>query len=298
MIPVLVGLSSAVIFGAADFFGGLGARRIAPIRVTFLAAIAGLALMSLLAPLSGGTWSLAAIGWGALSGVCGGVAIMLLYAALAIGPMSILSPLTAVVSAIVPMTWGLVGGERLTPVGYLALGLALLAVVLVGFVPEKGAVRPHLRGVLYALGSGVLIGVFLVLMDQTPADSGLLPLLANRVASVLFLGAVVLVLLLRARASRPGADDRGGWRAGLAFALVCGVLDATANSVILFGLRLGDLSIMSVLVALYPAGTILLAGIVLRERVAPVQWAGLVLAVAAAAMLGSHHDLSLLIGFA
>ena len=198
MIPVLVGLSSALIFGAADFFGGLAARRIQPLRVTFIAAIAGLALMSVAAPLSGGAVSGEALLWGALSGLSGGFAIVLLYAALAIGPMSILSPLTAVISAIVPMTWGLLGGETLTGVGYLALGLALVAVVLVGFVPEKGAVRPHPRGILYAVGSGILIGVFLVIMDQTPDDSGLVPLLANRAASVGFLGAFILVHALGA----------------------------------------------------------------------------------------------------
>jgi drug/metabolite transporter (DMT)-like permease len=63
------------------------------------------------------------------------------------------------------------------------------------------------------------------------------------------------------------------------------VLDATANAVILFGLRVGELSVMSVLIALYPAGTILLAALVLRERVAPVQWIGLALALTAAGIL-------------
>ena len=153
--------------------------------------------------------------------------------------------------------------------------------------------RPHPRGILYAVGSGILIGVFLVIMDQTPDDSGLVPLLANRAASVVFLGALILVLMTRARrGTAESTDARSGWRAGLGIALICGTLDATANAMILFGLRLGDLSVMSVLVALYPAGTILLAGILLRERIAPVQWAGLALAVAAAAMLGSHRELS------
>ena len=87
-----------------------------------------------------------------------------------------------------------------------------------------------------------------------------------------------------------------GWRAGIIFAITCGVLELTANSLILIGLRLGELSIMSVLIALYPAGTILLAAIVLRERIAPVQWIGLALALVAAATLGSHQELSILLG--
>ena len=297
MIPVLVGVSAAFIFGAADFMGGMGSRRIAAVRVTFMSGVTGLVLMLIIAPLVGGVASVEAFAWGAIAGVSGGVAIMLLYAALAIGPMSILSPLTAVVSAIIPMTWGLATGERLTMLGYLALALALVAVVLVGFVPEKGAVRPKLRGILYAVGSGALIGVFLVSIDHAPADSGLYPLVTHRLATVLVLGAVIVGMALLAR-RRPTASPTRitGWRAGVAFAIACGALEVTANSLILIGLRLGDLSIMSVLIALYPAGTILLAGIVLRERIAPVQWIGLALALIAAATLGSHRDLSAALG--
>ncbi|MDO9591139.1 MAG: EamA family transporter, partial [Microcella sp.] len=80
---------------------------------------------------------------------------------------------------------------------------------------------------------------------------------------------------------------RGGWRGGLTLAIACGVLDAIANIIVLAGLRLGDLTVVSVLTALYPAGTILLAAIVLRERIAPLQWLGLALALAASAMLAA-----------
>jgi len=78
---------------------------------------------------------------------------------------------------------------------------------------------------------------------------------------------------------------RGGWRGGIVLGLLCGVLDAGANVIALVGLRLGDLEVVSVLTALYPAGTILLAALVLRERIARLQWVGLVLALAASAML-------------
>ena len=74
-------------------------------------------------------------------------------------------------------------------------------------------------------------------------------------------------------------------RAGLGFACACGVVDAAANALLLIGVRIGDLSVIAVLTALYPAGTILLAATVLRERIAPVQWAGLLLALVAAGML-------------
>lgn len=314
MLTAVLGLVGAFVYGSADFLGGIAARRISAIRVTAIAALSGLVLLLIALPFVGGEWSAAAVGWGALSGVTGAIAISLLYACLAIGPMSILSPLTALVSAVVPMTWGLLGGEQFGPIGYVGLCLALVAVVLVGFVPEKGAVRPSLRGILMAVGSGAMIGAFLIIIDQTPDSSGLVPLVMNRGVNGAIMLAVVGLLALRSRArSRmtvsvaagpaPAAHpapptpqdallqpaDRptiaSGWLPGLPFALACGVLDTAANILMLFGLRIGDLAAFSVLIALYPAGTIVLAAAVLRERIAPIQWVGLALAVTAAGML-------------
>lgn len=352
MIPAIIGLTGAFIFGAADFLGGLASKRISPVLATALAATSGLVALLVVLPFLGGVWSAEAVMWGALSGVTGAAAISLLYACLAIGPMSILSPLTAVVSAVVPMTAGLLGGDRFTAIGYWGLGLALVAVVLVGFVPEKGAVRPSVKGILMAIGSGTMIGAFMILIDLTPEDSGLVPLVMNRAVNGGIMFALVGILafaafrnaaVLRGRSTgaqvsaaqsaaqsagaqsaamswTPGADDRAGTvgsagtastaettataanvltdaappairtdraalRAGIRLALACGIVDVIANTLLLIGIRLGDLSIMSVLTAMYPAGTILLAAVVLKERIAPVQWLGLALAVAAAGML-------------
>ena len=279
MLAVVVGVVSAIVFGAADFLGGLGAKRIAAVRITAIAASTGFALMLVLLPFVGGTWSVSAVALGMLSGVAGSIAIALLYACLAIGPMSILSPLTAVVSAIVPLTAGLLRGERLGTIGYVAIAIALVAVVLVGFVPERGAVRPSLRGILMAIASGAMIGAFLIIIDLTPADSGLVPLVVNRVTSTIIMFAIVGLLAFTRR------GETRGWRPGIRFALACGAVDAVANVGLLLGLRLGELSVMSVLTALYPAGTIILAAIVLKERIAPVQYVGLALALAAASML-------------
>lgn len=294
MLTAVYGLTGALIFGAADFLGGLASKRISAIQTTAVAAITGLLALLLAYPVIGGAWSPDAVLWGVLSGVSGAIAISLLYACLAIGPMSILSPLTAVVSAVVPATVGLVGGDRLAPIGYWALGLALVAVVLVGFVPERGAVRPSLMGVLMAIGSGVMIGAFIIMIDLTPDDSGLVPLVLNRAVNgtimLCVLGVIALAAwrrrrALRAPAERSSPEARVTIRAGLALAVGCGVVDVVANFLLLLGIRAGELSVMSVLTAMYPAGTILLAAVVLRERIAPVQWVGLALALAAAAML-------------
>jgi len=294
MLTAVVGVVAALVFGSADFLGGVASRRIGPLRATAIAAWVGLVFLLIAQIFIGGVWAPAALFWGGLSGVTGALAISLLYACLAIGPMSILSPLTAVVSAIVPMAWGLAGGDRFGWLGYVALGLALVAVVLVGFVPERGAVRPRPRALLMAVGSGLMIGTFLILIDLAPDDSGLVPLIANRAVNGTIIVVTIGVLALFGRSRSTPKPDAGAslpdlrrlvLRAGLGFACACGVVDAAANALLLIGVRIGDLSVIAVLTALYPAGTILLAATVLRERIAPVQWAGLLLALVAAGML-------------
>ena len=283
-LVVVIGMSSALIFGSADFLGGLASKRISSLRVTAIAAVVGLALLVAVYPIFGGVWSFRAVLFGGLSGVSGALAISLLYACLAIGPMSILSPVTAVVSAIVPAAVGIfVAHNRLGPLGYVAIGLALVAVVLVGFVREKRAVRPTLRGLTMAVLSGAFIGLFLVLINLTPKDSGLVPLIANRGVNAIIMTITVGILAILAR--RRGAPVAGGRRPGVRLAIACGVVDIVANCGLLLGIRLGQLTVIAVLTALYPAGTILLARIVLKERIAVVQYFGLAAAIAAGALL-------------
>lgn len=128
-----------------------------------------------------------------------------------------------------------------------------------------------------AIGSGAAIGVFIIILDATPDDSGVVPLILNRVVNASLMFATVAVLALR---SRPRLT-----RSALLLAIVCGALDILANVGLLLGVRIGDLSVIAVLTALYPAGTIVLAAVVLRERIAVLQYVGLALAIAAAAML-------------
>lgn len=284
MLTVVIGFVSALVFGSADFLGGLAAKRMSAVLTTAIVALAGLAVLLLGFPFFGGAWSSRAVLLGAASGVAGAIAIGLLYACLAVGPMSILSPLTAVVSAIVPFTVGLIGGERLGTVGFVALALAFAAIIMVGFVPERGAVRPSLRAVLMAIGSGAAIGAFLILIDAAPDDSGLIPLVMNRAVNAAIMFTIVAIMVIVSRRKKAG-QVHGRWRDGFMLAVAGGVLDAIANVGLLIGVRIGDLSVMAVLTALYPAGTIILAAVVLRERIAPVQYAGLALAIVAGAML-------------
>jgi len=299
MLSAAIALIGALVYGSADFFGGLAARRLRSIVVSAVSAFAGLIALGLILPIAGGVWTTEDVLWGVLAGLFGIIALALLYACLAIGPMSILSPLTAVVSAIAPMVWGLtVNGETLSGLGYAGLAVALVAVVLVGFIPGEKVVRPQVRGVVMGVGAGLAIGAFLIVIDRTNDASGIVPLLVSRatntVVTTVIVGVLMLIAIRRGRRPTTALDvgetttvspraTRG--RAAL-FAVACGVLDAAANTIMLFALRLGDLAVVSALTALYPAGTILLAALVLGERVARVQWTGLALAIIAGGMLG------------
>ena len=290
MLTVLLGLTGALSYGAADFFGGLAAKRVSAILVTAGVAVVGVVALLIGSLFIEGQWSESAWLWGLISGVTGAAAIGLLYACLAIGPMSILSPTTAFLSAVVPVTWGLATGEGFSPWLYPALGLAMVAVVLVGIVPDQRAVRPTVKGLTMAVASGILIGLFFIFIDQTPADSGVTPLIANRVAQSVVLAVAIIALIIWSRRQGRGLvllGHRSTWKTTLPIIFGAGIFDALANVAVIVGLRVGDLTIVSVLTALYPAGTILLAAAVLRERVAKIQILGLVLALIASAMLAS-----------
>ena len=275
----------ALAYGGADFYGGLASRRSSTILTTLGVALVGLVGLAVTSPFVTAVSSYDAWFYGAASGLVGAIGIGLLYGSLAIGPMSILSPATAFISAIVPVSVGLSQGEGGGVSFYIALVLALTAVVLVGFVPEKGAVRPRPLGLVMAAGSGTFIGFTVILIDLTPADSGLIPLLANRMvsSSVLIIATVALVLTRVILSRSPRLPGLSQLKSVGTIVVIAGVLDVVANVAVIYGLRSGALSVVSVLIALYPAGTILLAGVVLKERIALIQWAGLALGVVGSA---------------
>jgi len=289
VLTVSLGLLAALGFGAADFAGGLAAKRLHTLAVTGAVAFVGLVVLGTTSLLLQDEWSVEGAFWGAMSGVTGVAAIGLLYACLARGPMSILSPTTAVLSALVPMTYGLIRGEGLSPWVYPALGLALVAVVLVGFVPDEQAIRPTPTALLMAIGSGVLIGLFYIFIDLAPHSSGITPLVANRMLQFTLVGLILLVVVLakgRGFLIKPSVNP-WPWSRVIWILVAGGILDALSNIAVLTGFRVGEVTIVAVLTALYPAGTILLASLVLHERIQRVQWVGLGLALVASMLLAT-----------
>ncbi|MDQ3889959.1 MAG: DMT family transporter [Actinomycetota bacterium] len=255
MAAIALALAASVTWGSADFVGGLLSRRLALASVVAVSQAAGLAAVLAAAAVVGGVEP-EAVGLGALAGLFGGVGVVCYYRALAVGTMSIIAPLTAC-GALVPFTLALAGGER-PSAGRLAGALVALAGAILASFHEHGRGGASRDSVLLALVTALMFGLlFYFLARASSAGGALSALLGSRAGSfsLLALGS----LALRPAVTHPSAP-------ALAGTATAGVLAAAANG--LFGLAAerGLLSIVSLLAALYPVTTVLLAQAVLGER--------------------------------
>jgi drug/metabolite transporter (DMT)-like permease len=285
-VAALLAICASVMFGVADFFGGLSARRIAAVVTAAMAQVAGLAMLLVVGvPVLGGE----RLGDDL---VVGGLAIGAFYFALSRGSMSVVAPVSATTSAVVPVIAGLLLGESPATFQWAGIALALPAILLIS---REGTTAPEAQSevpleertspadnrvaLVAGLAAGVGFGTFVVLITRTSAASGVWPLVSSRTASAVVLGGV----LLAAGAVRTGPPARASaaGRAGLWLAMVAGVLDATSNVLILEAGRRGMLVLVGVIGAMYPASTIVLARAVLGERLQPHQLLGLAVAVVA-----------------
>jgi drug/metabolite transporter (DMT)-like permease len=272
---LMLALASSLAYGAADFLGGVAARGAHVLRVVVIAAPASLLVELLVWPAIGAGFAPGAVAWGAASGLASAAAFALLYRTLAIGPMSVLSPVTALVSAVLPVSVGLIGGERLSGLALVGMALALAAVVLVSGGTGVRGLRPSQTALALAFGAGAAIALQLVCLDRAPDDSGVAPLIVGRiVASAVVLGAAVML-----------RGHLGDTRPSLSASAAAGALDSLANLAFLLAVRDGDLAVVAVITALYPAATVLLARALLAERIGRTQLAGLGLAAVAVSLL-------------
>ncbi len=275
---MILALCSAATYGIGDFCGGMAARRVAATTVLLWSHLLGFVLFLAVAPFVSGSATGGDLLIGAVAGLCGAAGVGLLYKGLSVGPMSVVAPITALLSAAVPVIAGLLEGER--PSAGVGVGMvgALAAIVLVS-AEGGGSLRPSdLRGVGFALGAGLGFGLFFVTLSHVGSDTGIWPLVAARAASAGTVGA--LALLGRVPRAAPTRGAR-------AFTAAAGTLDAFANVCYLLATREGLLTVVSVLTALYPVGTVILARVVLKERFASVQRVGMALAIPAAILMAT-----------
>jgi drug/metabolite transporter (DMT)-like permease len=276
-VAVLLALGCAVVYGASDFLGGLASRRTSVFGVVAFSQLAGLVALVALLPWLGGRVGPADLGWGAAAGVAGAAGLVVFFRTLARGVMSVVAPVTAVTAAAVPVLVGLAGGDRIDLWAALGILLALAAVVLVSAEGGLSALRTaRPASVPPALLAGSMFGLFFVLLDRTSDDTGLTPLVTARLASVALAVGIALVGRKPMRASRPAVP----------LVVASGIGDMSANALFLLATQQpGQLAITGVLASLYPVSTVVLAQVVLRERLAAAQMAGLGTAVAAVVLI-------------
>ena len=272
---VLLALVSSLTWGVADFMGGLASRRAGPVHVLSVSYPAGAVVLTIFAIfVIPGELSTGVLLWGTGAGVVGALAIGLLYAALSRGPMGIVSPVTAVMAGAVPVAVGLVRGESLSAMAFGGIACAAVAVVLVSReTGEQARIRPSTIGL--ALGSGAAIGVYLSAIGLAPVDSGVWAATIGRWTSTVLLVAVLIAF------ARPFVRQGFPWL----LVIASGVLDACANGVFQLASQRGMLSIVAVVGSLYPVATVILAWVLLKERLNPIQLVGVALALLAAATL-------------
>lgn len=279
-MAIVFALGAAAFYGSADFMGALASRRNAALAVALGAQVAGLAILVVAMPFLGAaTVTPHDMLFGAAAGVFGGLGVVVVYRSLAKGPMSVVAPTTALSASAVPVLAGLALGDR--------PGFSVLAGILVAFgavalitrekaEPGVAAARgAAAKALLPALGGGAIFGLFFVFLHQTGDNAGMWPLLAARLTSVPILAVLVLAKRI----------PMGGSPRLIGAVLVSGVLDMVANILYLLAVQHGMLAVVAALTGLYPASTVLLAQTRLDERLQPVQFVGLGVAVLAAVMV-------------
>lgn len=277
-MSVLLAIGSALTFGVADFLGGMASRRVATWSVVIGSQFFGLLLLVVVLPvLPAARYDASDLAWGAAGGVAGALALTQFFRGLALGNMSVVAPIAAVITGAVPVAAGVALGERPSPLAWVGIALALPAIALISRELADSTTRTPPDVLLSAVVAGLGFGVFFVFLDRTGDAAGIQPLIAARATSVTLLGAV-------GTASGRLGMVRGGL---LGVVALSGVLDMTANVLFLYAVREGLLALGAVISAMYPASTLVLARVVLDERLRPVQLLGLGLAAVAVALVAT-----------
>jgi drug/metabolite transporter (DMT)-like permease len=277
LLSIFYGILSAGTWGAADFIGGLASKRTSPYRVLFLAEIAGLIPFVALALLTREPIpSTLDLLWGAISSLIGLAGLTILYRALADGKMTIAAPVSALFAALIPVIFGFftLGAPSLTTL--IGFGLAFLAVWLISQTDSSNwrfLLRGpgSLRDLRLPLLSGLFFGLYFIVIHRATLNAFFWPLVAARFAGFAAFG--LYALLTR----QPAMPPRDVW----GFCIINGVIDIGGNAFYILSAQTGRMDVAAVLGALYPASTVLLAWIFLKERISWIQAFGVFLAFAA-----------------
>jgi drug/metabolite transporter (DMT)-like permease len=290
VMVVLLGLAAALLYGSGDFLGGMASRRAHVLTVLTLVETAGVIVALAVAAASPSPASLAGLAWGVGAGLVGGLGLIVFYAGLAAGPMSVVAPVSGLVSTILPVAVALAEGERPGVGVYAGALLCLVAVVLASSASSASSASDtdgtggdsggHTgparrlgrlgRAIAYGTASGVSFGLFFLLIRNAGQSGEVWPVAAGRIGEL-------AIVLVAAAVLRPGLPRGVGGRVPLA-AIGAGVIDVVANICYVAATRTGAFGLAVVLASLYPGVTVLLARVVLGERLRWLQRIGLGLA--------------------
>ena len=282
MATIVLALAAAALYGLSDFAGGVVSRRASVWGVAIVTQVTAVVALGALTMLQPGSPTRADLAWGALAGVGTGVGTGFLYRGLSAGRMGVVAPLSAVGAALLPVIVGIVTGERPQLLTLLGIACAFPAIWLVSTSTDTPDVAGQAEGrlnedVANGLLAGLGFGLMFSALGQVPESAGLAPLAMAELSSV----AAVVILAMAMRQSWLPAS-RAAWNG-----VVVGALAAAATICFLFATQSGLLAVASVLSSLYPAVTVLLAAVVLHERIHRRQGVGLALTLAAVALVAT-----------
>jgi uncharacterized membrane protein len=285
-VVTIFALAAALLYGSADFLGGVATRRARALAILPASALAGLVVVLVAALAAGEAVSRTGLAWGVAAGALGGIGLIVFYAGLAEGPMTIVAPTSALTATVLPVAVSIADGERASASVYAGALICLAAVVLVSTAgspaaaPEVRALSLvhrlarrgfHARAIGYGLAAGATFGLFFIFLRNAGRSGALWPIVASRLT-----GLVIIVIAAAIWRVRPVIAAGG---AGLLLAVFgSGILDASANVSYVVATRHGLFGLAVVLTSLYPGVTVVLARFVLGERLRAVQLAGLLLA--------------------
>jgi drug/metabolite transporter (DMT)-like permease len=274
-MAIFLGLAAGLLYGAADFVGGLATKRAPLLAVVLLSQAFGAVLLAAALPVVAPAPMVASdFAWGTGAGVAGTVGVTWLYRGLARGRMSVVAPISAVVGALVPLVYGLLSGERPGPPALAGAALALGAVALVTS-PSGGEAERGASGATDGAAAGLGFGFFFIFLANTRAEAGLWPIAGARLSSLVVMGALIAI-------GRRWSPPPRGVIPAIAGA---GCLDVVSNVLYLLATRRGLLSLVAVVTSLYPVSTVALARAFLKERSTPPQSIGVICAVVGVALI-------------
>jgi drug/metabolite transporter (DMT)-like permease len=266
-------LLSIGLVGSADFFGGIASKQASPFSVAAWSQWAGVPVIVLVALVYGGTPASEDLLLGMIAGLGSAIGVIALYRGFSVSSVGIVAPIASTVAAMLPILVGIVGGER--PESLVAVGLAIgvVSVVLVGYVP--GAGHLSLAGVRHGLFSGIGFSMMVVAYSRTSEESGLTSAVSGRFTSAVV--ATLAMIVVRA----PRSIDQHVWVP----TALAGILAGLGMGFFVAASQRAELIVVGMAIALFPAVTVVLAAIFLKERLAPSQWVGITFAVLAVSLI-------------